>query len=727
MDKIYKTIDLFAGIGGIRKGYENTGRFQNVLSAEIDKYACEAYKFLYGDDPYNDVTSEEFKDLVKGTEYDVLLGGFPCQAFSIAGLKEGFEDETRGTLFFDIAKIIDISKPKAFMLENVEGLLKHDKGNTFNIIVKTLDELGYIVVGVDTEETLVGKKYSAKRENIVRTPYDFGIPQRRARVFIMGFRKEIVPKGYIFPMLPKGRVLNIYKDLNDLIEEVVEPKYYLSQTYLDTLNRHKDRHKTNKAGFGYIVVNDEPNPIANTIMATGGSGKERNLIRQFKEDYVGLKNIGAKKGELNSEGIRYMTPKEWGKLQGFVNYAFIENGIDKFELPKSISNTQQYKLFGNSVCIPVIESMAEYMIERLDDFFVKEKKMGFNKGEWSELYAIFYLLANRKLNLVDCKLNLIDNNIFFVESIISKKKNGVIKFDIQNDIVIPEIFGEKIEPIKIEEIIKFKEQVFYNIITGSDGSGSFEIDYVNQWLEQHNILTKFKAKAGVKEDIFLLNLDFNRNQKIELGYSIKSQLGSPATILNASDHTNIRYKIIGLNDEQINEINSINTRNKLKDRILKIYEYGGKIYFDKVVSECFDRNLRMIDTALPEALSEVLLNSYTSGNKELKELFKTSNIYTSESLAYKKLEDFLMSVSFGMFPSKEWNGKYSVKGGIIVVSKDSEVYVIDMVYYENEVKEFLINETKLDSPSSSRYDMLHLRKENGKVYFTLNLQVRYKN
>lgn len=369
MIKIYKTIDLFAGIGGIRKGFEKTGRFKNVLSAEIDKYACEVYKFLYGEDPYNDVSSDQFKKLVQNTQYDILLGGFPCQAFSIAGLKEGFEDKMRGTLFFDIAKIINLSKPKAFLLENVEGLLKHDKGNTFHVIAQTLDQLGYTVVGVDVEETLNCKKYFAKRENIVRTPYDFGIPQKRARVFIMGFKKEMIPKGYQFPSLPTSRNLNIYRDLNDLIEKEVEAKYYLSQTSLNTLNKHRNRHQSNKSGFGYVVVNDEPNPIANTIMATGGSGKERNLIRQFREDYIGLTNINGKKGELNNEGIRYMTPKEWGKLQGFVNYAFIENGIDKFSFPPNISNTQQYKLFGNSVCIPVVESMAEYMIARLDEFY----------------------------------------------------------------------------------------------------------------------------------------------------------------------------------------------------------------------------------------------------------------------------------------------------------------------------------------------------------------------
>ena len=367
--KIYKTIDLFAGIGGIRRGYELTGRFKNVLSAEIDKYACITYEYIYGENPYNDVTSQEFKKKVENINYDILLGGFPCQAFSIAGLKKGFEDKTRGTLFFDIAQILKISKPKAFLLENVEGLLNHDKGNTFQIIMETLDELGYKVVGVDKEQTLLNKKFIGKKENLIRTPQKFGIPQKRARIFLMGFKKEDIPSNYNFPKLPENNNLTIYKDLNDLIEKKVEPKYYLSQTNLQTLINHKNRHQKKSSGFGYIVVNDQKNPIANTIMATGGSGKERNLIRQYRKEYIGL-DIKGKKSPLNVEGIRYMTPTEWGKLQGFINYAFIdEDGKDNFKFPENISNTQRYKLFGNSVCIPIIESMAKYMIKRLEEFY----------------------------------------------------------------------------------------------------------------------------------------------------------------------------------------------------------------------------------------------------------------------------------------------------------------------------------------------------------------------
>lgn len=367
--KKYKTIDLFAGIGGIRRGFELTGHFENVLSAEIDKYACRTYEHLYGENPLNDITSDEFKDKVRQVEYDILLGGFPCQAFSIAGKKEGFEDKTRGTLFFDIAKILKETKPKSILLENVEGLLRHDKGNTFQIICETLDELGYKIVGVEKDQE---GNYLTSSQKIVRTPVTFGIPQKRSRVFIMAFRKDLIPVNYVFPSLPEDSEEVIYKDLNYLIEKKVHPKYYLSQKLLETLNAHKSRHQSKKSGFGYVVVNDADNPVANTIMATGGSGKERNIIRQYYPEYDGLELNINRKGRLNSEGLRNMTPTEWGKLQGFINYGFLNDNVDTFSFPEKISDTQQYKLFGNSVCIPVIKAMGKYMYERFNDFYGNE-------------------------------------------------------------------------------------------------------------------------------------------------------------------------------------------------------------------------------------------------------------------------------------------------------------------------------------------------------------------
>ena len=140
---IYKTIDLCAGIGGIRRGFELTGKFENVLSAEIDEYACKTYEHLFGENPKNDLTSEEFKELVSRTEYDILLAGFPCQTFSRVGQQMGFRDTTKGTIFFDIADIISRTNPRAIFLENVENLVSHNKGETLRRIVTTLeDDLG---------------------------------------------------------------------------------------------------------------------------------------------------------------------------------------------------------------------------------------------------------------------------------------------------------------------------------------------------------------------------------------------------------------------------------------------------------------------------------------------------------------------------------------------------------------------------------------------------------
>ena len=360
----YKTIDLFCGIGGIRKGFELTNKFSNLLSAEVDKYACMTYEHLYGENPLNDVTSQEFKERVKDTNYDILLAGFPCQSFSIAGDKKGFRDTTRGTLFFDVADIIKETKPKAFLLENVEGLFRHDKGKTFKIIIETLiNELGYKIVGVNDNNGVL--EYDAK--SFLRKTVDFGLPQKRNRTYIMGFRADLVPHGYRFDELPTKREKPIFNNLYELLEDNVSAKYYLSEQYIKTLEKHKANHKSKGNGFGFKIVNIGENPISNTILATGGSGKERNLILQEKPEYYGMM-FGSKKSPINNRGIRVMTPKEWARLQGFKDYAFVKSGKDSFSFPKTVSDTQRYKQLGNSVSIPVIEELAKYMYERLEEF-----------------------------------------------------------------------------------------------------------------------------------------------------------------------------------------------------------------------------------------------------------------------------------------------------------------------------------------------------------------------
>lgn len=167
-----KTIDLCSGIGGIRRGFELAGDFENVLSAEKDEYACRTYQHLFGDDPRHDVTDEAFKDLVAQTRYDVLLAGFPCQAFSRIGLKQGFRDVTKGTIFFDIAEIIDRTMPKVVFLENVENLVSHNKGQTFRIIINTLEnELNYHVIGVKKNDT---GELEYDKKSFIRNTKNFG-------------------------------------------------------------------------------------------------------------------------------------------------------------------------------------------------------------------------------------------------------------------------------------------------------------------------------------------------------------------------------------------------------------------------------------------------------------------------------------------------------------------------------------------------------------------------
>ena len=360
----YKTIDLCAGIGGIRRGFELTGAFENVLSAEIDPFAAKTYEHLFGEDPTNDLTSEEFKSKVSETEYDVLLAGFPCQSFSSVGKKRGFRDTTRGTIFFDLADIISRTNPRAVFLENVENLISHDHGQTIKTIITTLeDELDYRVIGVALDDD---GRYEYNRASFVRNSKDFGVPQNRPRAYIMAFSKKVYGNAVklLDKPLPASGDKTVYADVYEIMEDDVDIHYYLAQGYLDTLKRHKERQKKKGYGFGYCVVNQstDEHPIAYTILATGGSGRERNLIYQPKDGVAGTV-LPTRKTPLNSEGIRKMTPTEWGRLQGFVGYGFMENGVDKFSFPEGIPEEKRYKQLGNSVSIPVIEKMAEFMLE----------------------------------------------------------------------------------------------------------------------------------------------------------------------------------------------------------------------------------------------------------------------------------------------------------------------------------------------------------------------------
>ena len=206
-----------------------------------------------------------------------------------------------------------------------------------------------------------------KGRDFIRNSRNFGIPQNRPRTYIMAFDRQRYGTEALLGIdnyLPEKNEWYLYEDLNDLLEMHAEAKYYMASGYLETLERHREREKNKGNGYGYRVVNlpEIEHPVANTIMATGGSGKERNLVYDPQDGIAGM-IIPTKRTPLNSKGIRVMTPREWGKLQGFINYAFLdEHGNDLFMFPEGMSMQQQYKQFGNSVTIPVIETMAEFMV-----------------------------------------------------------------------------------------------------------------------------------------------------------------------------------------------------------------------------------------------------------------------------------------------------------------------------------------------------------------------------
>lgn len=367
----YKTIDLCAGIGGIRRGFELTGKFSNVISAEIDELACKTYEHLFGDNPHNDITSDEFKKKLCEIQYDVLLAGFPCQTFSRVGLQKGFKDKTKGTIFFDIVEIIEKTSPKVIFLENVENLANHDKGNTFRTIIETLEfELNYKVIGVSRNEQ---GELTYMPRSFIRNSKFFGVPQNRPRVYIIAFSRKYFGKHVdtLPASMPDKSNRKIYDSLNNVLEPEVSERFFLSTGYLETLEKHSVKQKEKGYGFGYRIVNapEIKKPIANTLLATGGSGKERNLIVDARngEKYAN-RNVKGKYSPINAKNIRTMTPTEWGKLQGFINYGFLgEDGTDYFSFPDKISNAQKYKQFGNSVTIPVIEEMAKFILECLSN------------------------------------------------------------------------------------------------------------------------------------------------------------------------------------------------------------------------------------------------------------------------------------------------------------------------------------------------------------------------
>ena len=327
------SIDLFAGIGGIRLGFDQVfgNAIKTVFASEWDKNAQKTYKANFKDDfeIAGDITLLNESAI---PAFDVCLAGFPCQAFSLAGQRKGFSDNfkgmSRGTLFFDVLRICSFHKPKIIFCENVKGLFIHDKKRTYKIIKGALEEMGYTV-----QEEILNSR-------------DFGVPQNRERIYIIAFRNDINASSFSFP-----KPTDSSKKIKDIVEErPVSAKYYLSDVYLETLRRHRARHEAKGHGFGYEIRDWED--VAGAIVC-GGMGRERNLLIDNRQtDLTPATHI---KGKINAEGVRKMTPREWARLQGFP---------DNFELP--LANVHLYKQLGNSVSVPVIRAIADKIKQVLE-------------------------------------------------------------------------------------------------------------------------------------------------------------------------------------------------------------------------------------------------------------------------------------------------------------------------------------------------------------------------
>lgn len=312
----FKFIDLFAGIGGIRLAYQNLGG-KCVFTSEWNNFAKKTYEANFGEVPFGDITKISEKDI---PDHDVLLAGFPCQPFSIAGVskknalgrKHGFLDETQGTLFFDIARILEYKQPKAFMLENVKNLVSHDKGNTFRVIKNTLTELGYTVY----YKVLDGKHF---------------VPQHRERIIVVGFKNDIYKgqENFKFPEMPEP-----VAKIRDILDGKIDSKYTLSDKLWEYLQNYAAKHKAQGNGFGFGLT--DLNGVSRTISA-----------RYYKD---GSEILIPQKGK----NPRRLTPRECARLQGFP---------DDFVIP--VSDNQAYKQFGNSVTVPLIQAVGKQVVKSL--------------------------------------------------------------------------------------------------------------------------------------------------------------------------------------------------------------------------------------------------------------------------------------------------------------------------------------------------------------------------
>jgi len=353
-----------------------------------------------------------------------------------------------------------------------------------------------------------------------------------------------------------------------------------------------------------------------------------------------------------------------------------------------------------------------------------------NKGEWSEIYALFKLLGDKQLFLGDKEIEKLEGLVYPIIKILRSENNGDFEYSIKDEIIL--ISGnEQVLKIPIDE---FKTKALFLLKAIKENKErTFSVPEIEEFMQSINCIS-LKASSSAKTDITIVVHDQRTNQKPTLGFSIKSQLGSPSTLLNAGKTTNFIYEInyAHLTRNEIDQINSIGTRSKIMDRIAQIQSKDGIFEFVKTERQIFSNNLVLIDSLLPQILSQIVFDFYSSEFSHLTDLVNlTANknplefdIENEHKFYEYKIKRFLTDVALGMMPSQVWTGKYDATGGYLIVKENGDVLCYH-IYNRNEFEDYLLNNTKLDTASSSRHGFGEVYEENGRLFFKLNLQIRF--
>ena len=351
-----------------------------------------------------------------------------------------------------------------------------------------------------------------------------------------------------------------------------------------------------------------------------------------------------------------------------------------------------------------------------------------NKGEWSEIYTLLKLLGDKEIYVGDKNLNKIPDLLYPIIKILRDEKKGSFEYAVNEEI---KIIQNNTELLSIS-VNKFKEKATELLSKIKKNSKTFEIPEIERFLTQIKC-SSLKACSSVKTDIRIVVHDSKTNLQPELGFSIKSQLGSPSTLLNASRSTNFIYKIVGpLSNSDKEKINSISGTGKIKERLNFLKKANCEIEFSSLEKSIFKNNLVLIDSLLPNLIADILKDFFTSNNSKTSDL--TNEIKINNPLNFDlshnhkyyeyKLKKFLTEIAVGMMPATVWTGIYDATGGYLIVKEDGDVLAYHL-YNRNEFEDYLFYNTKFDTASSTRHKFGVIYEENEELFFKLNLQIRF--